>query len=1346
MISHNQIVDCELKPTYLIQVDKDTLSSNLSSNIIISGFALHGTSSVDSILIYNLVNGIVPTLTSRYVFPEEEVYLKYNAAILEDILIEIYATLDTTVTSWININTSLPTNPCNRTCGDTCLVTRNPGGECYRNAPTNIAQIDRAECWGNINNSIATPDLFHEDGTGRGGVPVMDGCSLSSHTPRTGAGFFGLRTWRNDFREYMHQDLCETALCPAESAILDSGKNYIVSYFAQQNFGSNVQMAGLGAMLTNIPLDHRLLDNQAPGSALDGRGRIDPLTVRSNPLYTTVQYINSSPGQIVDETGWDRITGVFQANGEERWLSIGSFEDNATLNSTNLRNPGLNCDPYDGANDAAHYLIDDIILAKIGDAGPNQSLYSNCCIEIGDPCNYQENGFVSYEWFPKTGLSNPFAPFTELCLSDDDIELPRSVTYTLRTTVNISGRNTFFTDQVIIDVSGQNLFINGSDNICDDPIQTYSFNSPFTGFSSSFKFNPLDAGSVLSSSGNNVTVEWDASKFVGGFASLIVTVSSDDPADECEFSASLEVSDCFCFNEEIDYDYMISNDLASEHFNKGQYVSGKKILVNGVLVMDVLRLEFIGNTFYMGPNSEIVSSSDGSMYFHSNSFIPCDSSYMWDGIYFNFDTAPNLQGKDPFVNNTVKSAEDGLVVIGAKTTSKALGFKNNVFIDCFFGMKIFKSDISKVGLSRGFKVIDGNEFKTLYGLIKPYLDQKSYAGVYSESSTITLTDCYFEDLKFGVKGLNSTAEILGCTFINNLSTGNPSDWYSNYEGTAVFWDGNQVNSLLIDELNGKKCYFENNLAGVFIKQRKTSTIPIITAPLHLNIKSSVFKGNKVKGIHLVSLQNGDCVITDNRFEQYTGLGIHFLDKDFSTTFIENNLFKNPSGNNTKEIVVEDFPGGYGFVNVTRIKNNQFENVNNGILIRSLNEAEISGNNFTGLNYHGTGTNNYGIRCENSPFTQVFDNTIQAKAKSNFQTKSIEMVSSPSSNVYCNITDDGGVPFQFIANNSNTRWFNNLMRGENATGLVLSWSTFASQGGDNDPAENIWLGNFNHRYHMFNSDGRDYDYHYGTRPKENPNSPKSTGVAHPFNHLYEILDLTLDSCSQPLPRNGNRVTQNHLGYYRNMHSIRSFQAYNLSQYKKVNTSLVKQDSLTLSVLDSLKGTPGDLIIEYLFGVNQASLQTLPISTTDSIGLEAVELKSHYLDNGFRTCDTLSLNCLLEDGPFAFIYATTQGINAGGKFVKVPSCKFPVYSNNPPKARKLIPDSPIVIYPNPSRGVIRLSGIENNIVDYILYNLQGKQLQNGISHEGEIDFGNFSVGTYILKLEIDEEQYFHKVVLY
>ncbi|MFT3886496.1 MAG: OmpA family protein [Flavobacteriales bacterium] len=148
-------------------------------------------------------------------------------------------------------------------------------------------------------------------------------------SPHGGDAMAGIKVWgRGNTPTYWHEYLQIELPQP-----LEAGKRYIAECFVQRANFSNEASNNIGIVLAAAPVRTR-----------------DCL-----PLYITPQ-VNED--KVLDAGGWRKVSGVFDANGDERYLLIGNFYgDEVTLHE---RQP-------DGER-GAYYFIDDVNV-RIAPAG-----------------------------------------------------------------------------------------------------------------------------------------------------------------------------------------------------------------------------------------------------------------------------------------------------------------------------------------------------------------------------------------------------------------------------------------------------------------------------------------------------------------------------------------------------------------------------------------------------------------------------------------------------------------------------------------------------------------------------------------------------------------------------------------------------------------------------------------------------------------------------------------------------------------------------------------------------------------------------------------------------------------
>ena len=200
---------------------------------------------------------------------------------------------------------------------------------------------------------------------------------LGFQYPRTGNGmgsyasvFIGAGT--QDKREYLHVPL----LTP-----LDAGKTYCGSLHL--NLGNECRYTtdktGMYFSSTPYPCNQAL-----------------PLPQFIPPLNVVPQIMNVSGNFITDTLNWVEVSGVFTAVGNEQYMTIGNFLNDAATNTVVVN-------PSSGYT-VIVFLIDDVSLEEIIPATTIQD--STICLNdsiVLAPASPTE--FVEYSWQPTNGLS-----------------------------------------------------------------------------------------------------------------------------------------------------------------------------------------------------------------------------------------------------------------------------------------------------------------------------------------------------------------------------------------------------------------------------------------------------------------------------------------------------------------------------------------------------------------------------------------------------------------------------------------------------------------------------------------------------------------------------------------------------------------------------------------------------------------------------------------------------------------------------------------------------------------------------------------------------------------------------
>lgn len=199
----------------------------------------------------------------------------------------------------------------------------NPSFEEFDYCPTGTNDPQAISTW--FNPTMATPDYYNACASNGGGVPVND---WGYQEAQDGNGYFGIITYGqslsvSNYREYIEVELLES---------LVTGKTYYwcmyVSLLDSTDYASN----NIGISVTNNPISN----------------------AGSEELLISPIYWNSTE-IITDNINWTKISGLFIANGGEKFLTIGNFYSEANTSYQQVNTNSLN-------GEFAYYYVDNVYL------------------------------------------------------------------------------------------------------------------------------------------------------------------------------------------------------------------------------------------------------------------------------------------------------------------------------------------------------------------------------------------------------------------------------------------------------------------------------------------------------------------------------------------------------------------------------------------------------------------------------------------------------------------------------------------------------------------------------------------------------------------------------------------------------------------------------------------------------------------------------------------------------------------------------------------------------------------------------------------------------------------------
>lgn len=215
----------------------------------------------------------------------------------------------------------------------------NGGFELLDKAPTTFDQIIRAQGWDNA--TLGMAEVFGREATAKTvGIPEN---AYGSQEPKEGERYAGFMAWKDDQRRD-YESGSRDPFKPGWNAyseypwielngMLEEGATYELSFWVALAPNSDRAVAGIGGFLSPY----------APSYPHRGFLKERPQVVMDNVLR--------------DRGVWVRIHGRFVADGDERFLVIGTFPT-AIFETERI---------IEGAdNQYAYYYLDNIELRKIG--------------------------------------------------------------------------------------------------------------------------------------------------------------------------------------------------------------------------------------------------------------------------------------------------------------------------------------------------------------------------------------------------------------------------------------------------------------------------------------------------------------------------------------------------------------------------------------------------------------------------------------------------------------------------------------------------------------------------------------------------------------------------------------------------------------------------------------------------------------------------------------------------------------------------------------------------------------------------------------------------------------------
>jgi gliding motility-associated-like protein len=245
----------------------------------------------------------------------------------------------------------------------------NPSFEDTVACPNNQGQLNFATPW--ISPSNSSPDYFNScSNTSTGfSLPFNHFGFQTAHSGNAYAGIIVMAIapgLSNNYREYT-QTILDTLLIKDET--------YCITFYVSLADTSEFAINNIGMYFSTNPIF---------------ANNYDPL-----PYIPQIENTNFNP--LINNNVWTKISGIFVANGNEQYLTIGNFKDNSS--SDTIYNHPTNI----GFPLSSYYYLDDVSVIHLdADAGKDTAICKGSTIVLGRP---SASG-ISYSWQSSNTLSD----------------------------------------------------------------------------------------------------------------------------------------------------------------------------------------------------------------------------------------------------------------------------------------------------------------------------------------------------------------------------------------------------------------------------------------------------------------------------------------------------------------------------------------------------------------------------------------------------------------------------------------------------------------------------------------------------------------------------------------------------------------------------------------------------------------------------------------------------------------------------------------------------------------------------------------------------------------------------
>jgi hypothetical protein len=275
-------------------------------------------------------------------------------------------------------------------------IVPNPSFEEYDHCPAGLGNFSVSE-WSRVGNS---PDYYHECGGFGAGIPISAGGGGYANTGLAYAAIVVYTQTFNDYREFISIGLTSSLI---------SGKKYKVEFYLSLADSVTYAAKNIGVYFS--------VDSIEPQFNNDLFFSVTPQI-----KYTGTDYLS-------DKEGWMKVEGSFFADGGERFITIGNFDDDSNTDTINVG--ALTGGTFEKTQ--SYYFIDDVSVELDTLTGLEEhekvkfEIYPNPAISKVTIETEQTNEARALQMFDITGRAVLFVTLSNTKTSIDISQLPAGV-------------------------------------------------------------------------------------------------------------------------------------------------------------------------------------------------------------------------------------------------------------------------------------------------------------------------------------------------------------------------------------------------------------------------------------------------------------------------------------------------------------------------------------------------------------------------------------------------------------------------------------------------------------------------------------------------------------------------------------------------------------------------------------------------------------------------------------------------------------------------------------------------------------------------------------------------------